>query len=94
MPQIKDQPISWEIWNVIFISLTVFKRDKLEEVEASLMALYYEFAMQLQDADYNDLLKITNNMMLSDKLMGYVNGSKVRIETRSIDDAFTYSTNF
>lgn len=88
MPQIKNHPISWEIWNVIFISLTVFKRDKLEEVEASLMALYYEFAMQLQDADYKDLLKITNNMMLSDKLMSYVNGSKVRIEISFSDKSF------
>lgn len=79
MPHIKEQPIRWEIWNAIFISLTVFKRDKLEEIELSLMTLYYEFAVQLQDADYCDLLKITNNMMTSDKLMNYVNGCKVRI---------------
>ena len=78
MIQIKDQPIRWDIWNIIFMSLTVFKRDKLDEVETSLMSLYYEFAMQLQDADYNDLLKITQNMMTSDKLMSYVNGCKVR----------------
>lgn len=78
MQQIKDQPIRWDIWNIIFISLTVFKRDKLEEVEASLMSLYYEFAVQLQDADYNDLLKVTKSMMTSEKLMSYVNGCKVR----------------
>lgn len=73
----RDQPIRFEIWNAVFISLTVFKRDKLEEVELSLMSLYYEFAVQLQDADYIDLLKITNSMMTSDKLMSYVNGCKV-----------------
>lgn len=77
MPHIREQPIRFDIWNAVFISLSVFKRDKLEEVEASLMSLYYEFAVQLQDADYNDLLKITNNMMTSEKLMGYVNGCKV-----------------
>lgn len=77
LPHIKDQTIRWDIWNAIFISLTVFKRDKLEEIEMSLMALYYEFAVQLQDAEFNDLLKFTNNMMLSDKLMSYVNGCKV-----------------
>lgn len=78
MQQIKDQPIRWDIWNVVFISLTVFKRDKLEEMEASLMLLYFEFATQLQDADYSDLLKIAQNMMTSEKLMSYVNGCKVR----------------
>lgn len=78
MVQVKDQQIRFEIWNAMFISLTVFKRDKLEEVEASMMALYFEFALQLQDADFNDLLKITNSMMTSDKLMSYVNGCKVR----------------
>jgi hypothetical protein len=77
LPHIKDQPIRWDVWNAIFISLTVFKRDKLEEIEMSLMALYYEFAVQLQDAEFNDLLKFTNNMMMSDKLMSYVNGCKV-----------------
>lgn len=77
MPHIKDQQIRFDIWNAIFISLTVFKRDKLEEVEHSLMALYYEFAMQLQDSDFSDLLKITNSMITSDKLMSYVNGCKV-----------------
>jgi hypothetical protein len=77
-PHIKDHPIRWDLWNVIFISLTVFKRDKLEEIEESLMILYYEFATQLQDADINILLKLINNMMTSDKLMGYVNGCKVR----------------
>ncbi|CAG9807897.1 unnamed protein product [Chironomus riparius] len=75
-PHIKDQPVRWDLWNVIFISLTVFKRDKLEEIEESLMILYYEFATQLQDADINILLKLINNMMTSDKLMGYVNGCK------------------
>lgn len=78
MQQIKDQQIRWDIWNVVFISLTVFKRDKLEEMEASLMLLYFEFATQLQDADYSDLLKIAQNMMTSEKLMSYVNGCKVR----------------
>lgn len=78
MPQIREQQIRWDIWNAAFISLTLFKRDKLEEIELSLMALYYEFAVQLQDADYNDLLKITNSMMISDKLMSYVNGCKVK----------------
>lgn len=77
MPHIKELPLRWDIWSAVFISLSVFKRDKLEEVEQSLMALYYEFAMQLQDADFSDVLKITNNMILSDKLMGYVNGCKV-----------------
>jgi hypothetical protein len=77
MPHIREQPIRWDIWNAAFISLTVFKRDKLEEIDPSLMALYYEFAMQLQDADFCDLLKITNNMILYDKLMSYVNGCKV-----------------
>lgn len=76
-PHLKDQPIRWDLWNVIFISLTVFKRDKLEEIEESLMAFYYEFANQLQDADFGVLLKIVNNMMTSDKLIGYVNGCKV-----------------
>jgi hypothetical protein len=76
-PHVKDQSIRWDMWNAIFISLTVFKRDKLEEIEDSLMTLYYEFAVQLQDADYSDLLKITNTMMTSEKLMGYVNGCKV-----------------
>lgn len=79
MVQVKDQQIRFDIWNAMFISLTVFKRDKLEEVETSMMALYYEFALQLQDADFNDLLKITNSMMTSDKLMSYVNGCKVNI---------------
>jgi hypothetical protein len=74
---VKDQPVRWDLWNAIFISLTVFKRDKLEEIEDSLMTLYYEFAVQLQDADFNDLLKITAVMMTSEKLMGYVNGCKV-----------------
>lgn len=78
MPQIREQQIRWDIWNAAFISLTLFKRDKLEEIEMSLMALYYEFAVQLQEADYNDLLKITNSMMISDKLMSYVNGCKVK----------------
>lgn len=78
MPHIKDHPIRWDIWNAVFLTLTVFKREKLEEIESSLMTLYYEFAMQLQDADYNDLLKITSNMITSDKLMGYVNGCKVK----------------
>lgn len=78
MPHIREQPIRWEIWNAIFISLTVFKRDKLEEIEVSLMLLYYEFATQLQDADYSDLLKISTNMMTSEKLMNYVNGCKVK----------------
>lgn len=77
MPIIKDQPIRWDIWSCVFISLAVFKRDKLEEVEQSLMSLYYEFAMQLQDAEYIDVLKITNSMMSSEKLMSYVNGCKV-----------------
>lgn len=81
MPHIKDHPIRWEMWNTIFISLTVFKRDKLEEIELSLMALYYEFAVQLQDAEFSDLLKITNSMMTSDKLMNYVNGCKVSRST-------------
>lgn len=76
-PHIKDQSVQWDLWNAIFISLTVFKRDKLEEIEESLMILYYEFAMQLQDADIVILLKLVNNMMTSDKLMGYVNGCKV-----------------
>jgi hypothetical protein len=80
MPHIKEQPVRWEIWNAVFISLTVFKRDKLEEIEASLMTLYYEFAMQLQDADFIDLLKITGSMLLSDKLMSLVNGCKVRLD--------------
>lgn len=78
MAQIKEQPVRWDMWSAIFISLAVFKRDKLEEVEISLMTLYYEFAMQLQDADYIDLLKITSSMITSDKLMSYVNGCKVR----------------
>jgi hypothetical protein len=78
MPHIKEQPIRWEIWNAVFISLTVFKREKLEEIEASLMTLYYEFAVQLQDADYIDLLKITANMITSEKLLSYVNGCKVK----------------
>lgn len=78
MQQIKDEPIRWEIWSIIFVSLTVFKRDKLDEIEESMMSLYYEFAVQLQDlVSFNDLLKITNNMMTSYKLMSYVNGSKV-----------------
>lgn len=78
MQQIKDEPIRWEIWSIIFVSLTVFKRDKLDEIEESMMSLYYEFAIQLQDlVSFNDLLKITNNMMTSYKLMSYVNGSKV-----------------
>lgn len=76
MPIIKEQPIRWDIWSCVFISLTVFKRDKLEEVEQSLMSLYYEFATQLQDAEYNDVLKISNIMLTSDKLMSYVNGCK------------------
>lgn len=84
MVQVKDQQIRFDIWNAMFISLTVFKRDKLEEVEASMMALYYEFALQLQDADFNDLLKITNIMMTSDKLMSYVNGCKVRSRWRQV----------
>lgn len=76
-PHVKDQQIRWDLWNTIFLSLAVFKRDKLDEIEESLMALYYEFAIQLQDADFSVLLKITNNMMTSDKIMGYVNGCKV-----------------
>ncbi|XP_070503592.1 protein PAT1 homolog 1 [Chironomus tepperi] len=75
-PHIKDQSVRWDLWNAIFISLTIFKRDKLEEIEESLMILYYEFATQLQDADIHILLKLINNMMTSDKLMGYVNGCK------------------
>lgn len=59
------------------MSLAVFKRDKIEEIEDSLMALYYEFAIQLQDAGFAELLKITNVLMTSDKLMGLVNGCKV-----------------
>ncbi|CRL05200.1 CLUMA_CG017982, isoform A [Clunio marinus] len=81
MPHIKDQPIRWDIWNAVFISLTVFKRDKLEENESSLMALYYEFALHLQDADLSDLLKVTNNMMTSDKLMSFVNGCKLVVSS-------------
>lgn len=79
MPLIKDHPVRWEVWNAIFLSITVFKRDKLEEIESSLMPIYYEFALQLQDADFNDLLKISNNMMTSDKLISYVNGCKVNL---------------
>lgn len=79
MPHIKELPIRWDIWSAVFISLSVFKRDKLEEVDQSLMSLYYEFAMQLQDADFSDVLKVTNSMISSDKLMGYVNGCKVRL---------------
>lgn len=85
MPHIKDQPIRWDLWSAIFISLAVFKRDKLEEVDNSLMTLYYEFAMQLQDADFTDLLKITHSLMLSEKLMSYVNGCKVRAKFILLD---------
>lgn len=59
------------------MSLVVFKRDKIEEVENSLMAIYYEFALQLQDASFAEVLKITNVLLTSDKLMGLVNGCKV-----------------
>jgi len=51
------------------------------------MILYYEFATQLQDADINILLKLINNMMTSDKLMGYVNGCKVRQKRSYIEIA-------
>lgn len=78
MPQIKELPIRWDIWSAVFLSLSLFKRDKLEEVEQSLMSLYFEFAMQLQDAEFSDVLKVTNSMISSDKLIGYVNGCKVR----------------
>ena len=61
------------------MSLVVFKRDKIEEVEDSLMSIYYQFAIQLQDASFAELLKITNILMTSDKLMGLVNGCKVNI---------------
>lgn len=60
------------------MSLVVFKRDKIEEVEDSLMSIYYQFAIQLQDASFAELLKITNILMTSDKLMGLVNGCKVK----------------
>lgn len=76
-PHIKEQPIRWEIWNAVFLSLTLFKRDKLEEIEESLMAMYYEFAVQLQDAEFKDVLKIVTTIGSSQKLIGYVNGCKV-----------------
>ncbi|CAO1420062.1 unnamed protein product [Diamesa serratosioi] len=75
-PHIKEQPIRWEIWNAVFLSLTLFKRDKLEEIEDSLMAMYYEFAVQLQDAEFKDVLKIVTTIGSSQKLIGYVNGCK------------------
>lgn len=77
MALLKNTPIRWDIWNAIFLSLTVFKRDKLEEIESSLMPLYYEFAIQLQDADFNDLIKLSNNIITSEKLLTYLNGCKV-----------------
>lgn len=76
-PHIRDLAIRWDIWSAVFMSLVVFKRDKIEEVEDSLMSIYYEFAVQLQDASFAELLKITNVLMTSDKLMGLVNGCKV-----------------
>lgn len=76
-PHIKDQVLRWDLWSAVFMSLIVFKRDKIEEIENSLMLIYYEFAVQLQDASFADLLKVSTILMTSDKLMGLVNGCKV-----------------
>lgn len=41
------------------------------------MAMYYEFAVQLQDAEFKDVLKIVTTIGTTQKLIGYVNGCKV-----------------
>lgn len=53
------------------------KRDKLEEMEDTLMPFYFEFANHLQGAEFKEVLKITDIFLASPKLVGFVNGCKV-----------------
>jgi hypothetical protein len=83
MPHIRENPIRWDVWSSMYASLNYMKRDKLEEIEDTLMPLYYEFMNHLRNADFKDILKIAHVFLSSQKLMGLVNGCKVGFRKES-----------
>lgn len=79
---IKTQPIRWDVWSTVFLSLTLMKKEKLEEIEDVLMLMYFEFCEQLQEAECKDVLKVSSTFAHSPKLLSYINGCKVKFDLR------------
>lgn len=67
MPFIEDNPVRWNVWCGVFMSLqNVLKKDK-DDGDGLLFALYPHFKKQIVEADLSDVIKIANSMPLNDK---------------------------
>lgn len=77
MPFIEDNPVRWNVWCGVFMSLqNVLKKDK-DDGDGLLFALYPHFKKQIVEADLSDVIKIANSMPLNDKRVNVLFACKV-----------------